>query len=611
MSEYLYEGLEKGQIRLVTLSWAPEDDPLSASLTAVQLKDSEAYYSALSYVWGSEEKPRILRIDNTDQTISITESAYLALRWLRLNYTSCEQPFVVWVDAICINQEDDEDKNQQVTMMADIYACASKIYAYLGEEADNSHEALHLLKGLRAKHTDAFATFNNTLESRLLRWMESPVPNEIVSAMGALREDPDRLSVLVALRVLLFRSWFDRIWIVQEVVLAKEVLLICGRQVISLEDLLFAFLVIKDEPNLEAELYAANGTDSAAFTPRVALLYTLHTSRVQRQTETISKIPLIVQLSSFSRHASTRARDRVYALLGLSSDRESLTAHGFTVRYDTPFETVVRSCAVSLILEYGLVMLYCAGLGSQPNRFPSFSCDWTIPFDQWAFILVNSDNVYSSTTGSTAAWRIEDTCSNPVLCARSKCVDEIVWVGREHALDSTHDPVLQWACAINDCVAPLHEYPTGQALREVGWRTAISNWNYTAPQSSYPAQLHDSYTAFRTTAQLDHDKVFDGHKAEHLSLLRSASPFLSALGAAVQASRKLCRTSKGYIALVPERTEVGDKIYLIYGLPVPFVIRPHPADKSISRLVGSCYVHGIMDGEAMAWETEEEDLKII
>jgi hypothetical protein len=244
MPPYPYQRLEDGQIRLIVLSWTLEDESLTASLITVQLDDSDDQYHALSYVWGSEEKPRVLRIGGTDQIISITESAYLALDRLRLNFALPAQPFIVWIDAICINQADDQEKNQQVTMMANIYAHASKVYAYLGEEADHSHEALNILKELRTKHRDLFLTLKDVVRSRFPRWADIPKPERLLAAALAFEGVLERASHLAGLLAFLSRSWFDRVWIVREVLVARGIDLICGQQTLSLDDLIFGFMVI-------------------------------------------------------------------------------------------------------------------------------------------------------------------------------------------------------------------------------------------------------------------------------------------------------------------------------------------------------------------------------
>jgi hypothetical protein len=61
--------------------------------------------------------------------------------------------------------------------------------------------------------------------------------------------------------------------------------------------------------------------------------------------------------------------------------------------------------------------------------------------------------------------------------------------------------------------------------------------------------------------------------------------------------RKFCATSKTYLGWVPPTAETGDIVYVVFGAKVPFILRERGS--SFYRLTGECYVHGIMEGEAM------------
>jgi hypothetical protein len=123
-------------IRLLRLL-PSEDDPknLRCELFEHPLRKSDkpSYpYEALSYVWGSEEKPKSITVDN--QNLHITQNLYTVL--LRLQDHSC--PRVIWVDAICINQGNNREKEDQIPLMAEIYAKSSRVVVWLGEAEDDS-----------------------------------------------------------------------------------------------------------------------------------------------------------------------------------------------------------------------------------------------------------------------------------------------------------------------------------------------------------------------------------------------------------------------------------------------------------------------------------------
>lgn len=102
------------EIRLLKIASALDYEPLNCSLEPVSLND--ACYTALSYYWGDAND----RVDITvnGQTISITRNLESALRHMR----NVDRDTVVWADAICINQQDNAEKDVQVGAMDDIYS---------------------------------------------------------------------------------------------------------------------------------------------------------------------------------------------------------------------------------------------------------------------------------------------------------------------------------------------------------------------------------------------------------------------------------------------------------------------------------------------------------
>jgi hypothetical protein len=174
---------------------------------------------------------------------------------------------------------------------------------------------------------------------------------------------------------------------------------------------------------------------------------------------------------------------------------------------------------------------------------------------------------------------------------------------------ASHPDSARWAQVMDECLAPLQNYPTSQSLYEVGWRTVICNYEH-LPFSCYLADpsLEVSYSAFSAA-----EGFLPGLEAppeandpaEFAAFLQVGNGFRKVLES-IKVGHRICRTPKGYVGLASERSEVRDLIYIIHDLQVPFVIRPDSTNKSRSRLVGGCYIHGIIDGEAMQGDIEDE-----
>jgi hypothetical protein len=116
-----------------------EEDPIHVQLRAVCLDDNPSY-SALSYAWGNPLPSREV-VCEAGESLSVTENCYDALQQLRHNF----RRRILWVDSICIDQADEEEKSHEVSLMRDIYNQAEKVYIWLGKGTTHSDDAFDWL----------------------------------------------------------------------------------------------------------------------------------------------------------------------------------------------------------------------------------------------------------------------------------------------------------------------------------------------------------------------------------------------------------------------------------------------------------------------------------
>jgi hypothetical protein len=127
MDFHVYEDLHVDQLRLLTLLPNPGfNTPISCSLSVADIR-SPVEYEALSYVWGDPKITRTIRLSEHD--IHVTTNIETALHYLRRP----DEPRVLWVDTICINQKDLDERNSQVRMMAEIYSEARAVIVWLSD----------------------------------------------------------------------------------------------------------------------------------------------------------------------------------------------------------------------------------------------------------------------------------------------------------------------------------------------------------------------------------------------------------------------------------------------------------------------------------------------
>lgn len=176
----LYKPLDPAnqEIRLLTLR--PDSEPawIHCRLEVVSLKD-QAPYTAISYVWGTNQLQR--EIITNSVPVDINDNVYRMLMTLR--DITCER--TLWIDALCINQEDQKEKAHQVSLMGTIYSNAYHTWIWLGPSSEDSDLAMNLVASAGPGDFE-----RSQLLSKSRDWK--------------------------ALYALMRRTWWSRLWIVQE-----------------------------------------------------------------------------------------------------------------------------------------------------------------------------------------------------------------------------------------------------------------------------------------------------------------------------------------------------------------------------------------------------------
>lgn len=229
-----YRPLTGDNIRLLTLQPGLFNDPIHCQLEQVSLSAGHAY-EALSYVWGNARDILPMILDRTPYRI--TKNLECALRYLRYK----ESPRVLWVDALCINQNDLDEKSEQVPMMGEIYSRATKVYAWLGEADRQIDCVFNVLREFRDRKREAkFPTHFDAAEQ--LSFHRQLFRDIYQDKAGTLPEQSDSDDDMLHeefnwLRPLYVRPYWRRVWIVQELVLARVVVVCCGDKSIDFDDI--------------------------------------------------------------------------------------------------------------------------------------------------------------------------------------------------------------------------------------------------------------------------------------------------------------------------------------------------------------------------------------
>ena len=204
-TNYEYEPLQSPKhIRLLRLSEPESSDRLHYDLYQGSLEEPNStfpQYAALSYTWGKPEFNRSIIVNG--RRLDITENLYAALQTSNLNKHS------IWIDAVCINQKDNLEKNTQVPLMTKIYSNATAAVIWLGEESEDSELALQFILDLHKTFTTSGEVMDEFIYA--LGGGSAPTYTKTKSRLQELA-DAGRLACgsteCVAVARLLDRPWF-------------------------------------------------------------------------------------------------------------------------------------------------------------------------------------------------------------------------------------------------------------------------------------------------------------------------------------------------------------------------------------------------------------------
>ena len=569
MAPYEYSALdeEASEIRLMTLLPGRFKDDISITLETVTLTEEHVpQYEALSYVWGSKKRPVDIFVGAREPkrsetlsllsrsrgwTISVTRNLAKALPYLRKE----DKPRVFWIDAICVNQQDRAERGHQVKRMAAVYSMASRVMVWLGPESQNSTSALRAIDRLGSLVRVDWSTNKMTLVST----------GETITRFT----DPFDDKMWMSVEDLLGRPWFERLWIWQEVRLAREAYLFCGNEGVPWESFRKAIYYLHQAPKPHAvghltrrcfgiSHYSGNGVDAYD-----------------------DLIPVLENARSAS---CSDPRDKIFAVLNLA--RESDT-RGIDADYSKPAEAVFQD----LIIHYtsnlrSLDILTQCELRDDTGgmKLPTWVPSWTVPR------LFNTIPSPASCLNSKPRVRYQD---ERVLAAMGVHVTVIKCVESLPQLKGHGNFTVRWfEDAIGALIAPkIKSLSLSERDATVISLCRTLCCDYFADRFSPPLPNETSFETGRHYMQriidTTQDSASDGSYESKIFLTSVRSAILG---------RSFFTTDGGYIGLAPIDTKPGDQVCILLGCQLPLVLRP--CGDGYHKVVGECYIDGFMDGAA-------------
>lgn len=554
--------------------------------------DDKPKYTALSYAWGDPTVTVPVILDNC--LVHVTENLESGLRQLQASETGA-----LWVDALCINQKDDVEKSSQVQMMGSIYKHAIKVVVWLGPEQDDSGLGMSVIRdmGILRMKSPAFGLYTRPLED------------------GVFKASMERLcgnaTSVLAIYHILDRAWWKRLWVLQEIALAENAIIICGIHTVSWQELsaaleLIIILIVVELGSTNKDLnFAMSVLDSLNTIIRNVGPLVVLWREFQRSEGKGLNLKTVFQYAS--RLQCTDPRDRIFGFFGLLNDGEQ---QKISVDYSKSYSEVFTQAIKALLEDYGPdILSLCQNRCSfAEDDLPSWVPDWRnemhIPLHRNRNMVFAASGPLGNHFSSIKVFNGTKNLALPgvfvdVVYKTGSAIDtfSMLW-GSPERPEEALNAIRNVMTEMGEMLPEKHSYRSPGALREALHRTPIADTGINGKR----VQISDVLAREAFYKVLDQGKEEDQRSWQWELQVKDYVLSMNIHG------RCAFSTSKGFLGLGPEHAQPDDVVCIFLGGQMPYVLR-HGKDGK-HQLVGEAYVHGIMDGEFMEQNPKVEEIEL-
>ncbi|KAF2094560.1 hypothetical protein NA57DRAFT_60588 [Rhizodiscina lignyota] len=524
---FQYEPLDasKREIRLLKLAAGVREDPIIVKLVTVSL-DDDPVFDALSYLWGEQEPVSSIYIGRRLREFRVARNLRNALLDLR----DKSELRTLWVDAVCINQSNNEERGHQVRSMRQVYSSARAVRAWIDVEVDLDAEPFQRLLQL-AKGEIALKDYDAEF------WF--PVAN-------------------------IFRSsYWNRVWIQQELILARHITIHCRDSIVNQEEILnfqYTFERLKFH-----HWRACPGCLTTLF---LAL-------------------------------SCAEPRDHVYGLLGIMADIE---VGECVVDYNLPLTEIYAQLMALFMKKYNSLTFLC----HLPQHRDTPNVQSWLPSPEKRSWLWGWDLERSSASGEIAAARAHIHSSGLALSTPGLLIDRVLLVGQREPV--TRAPVSTWMDEFEQMY--FHLWPLEQGhppwLKDEILQLFLSSWKDDAHQQLLGRGKFDederqsvmnSFLEWRKVPGISSLNLYEIAQGESVNseaqsaALMIANTLWGMMFIGTQAKRM-------GVIVHNSAVQPGDEVWILFGCPMPIVLRPRPDDHHSYTWIGHATIPGLMHGEA-------------
>jgi hypothetical protein len=512
----------------------------------LRVAESRGFY-ALSYCWGPDRRCSEILL-NHNQRLGITQNLETAIRHLTVP--------IIWIDQICINQENSREKSAQIPLMSRIYSEATAAILWLGLESNDSSLAIEYMQRIQqalqkqltnrtpidpaatktiARYEIELARLTNK-EVTATSWKQVDIEDITLLARSEIQQGHLTAKEITAMLEFFQRPWFKRVWTIQELLLAKNPVFLLGKQYVPVYFTVTTATVLHrvfstkstgiiSTSGAEHLVPPSQGKDSIFF-------------QYLRQFFMASLKPLHMLLVdiNFGRHTphASDPRDRIYGILSLASDIQQLN---IIPDYTKPCEHAFQTTAKKIII-HGAVVDYLAFVNSraQVPQLPSWAYDPRVVNQVLPGFL--SDSCPFSASGNKKQPKYDGSeAQEGLLTLQGIGVDRIleienfsVFEGETMCFIETMLLVAKVALLYSKAQNKLEQlYKTAERAMEAIWRTPLEDFycrlgEFTkrTDRTAYTGWKQISKRIEQVAIQMGTATAEDAHNDRHLEPLEAA-----------------------------------------------------------------------------------------
>ncbi|KAK8232543.1 heterokaryon incompatibility protein-domain-containing protein [Phyllosticta capitalensis] len=638
-------------IRVLVVEPGHFDAPIRGSFEIFSLEnasETEPGFDALSYCWGEASAQAEINMTSsedcsgaqTEFSLSIPSTVEKAIRRLR----DTENQLKIWVDSICINQNDDKEKAAQVNIMAQIYGVANTVHIWLGEGRAVTEIALRTIRDiydlqdqvcLRFVHGQSQCPCRPGEDHRLSVAGREKVLDDVIApsmkdlydipslAMDASAKELDTIAgqkMVVIIEHLFSEPWFQRVWVVQEALRARQAIVHCGEQK-SQWDGLGAVTLFLDDKRAHARGDWWKHQERSWLLPMWHTLLSSLGSAFQP-----GILGILIGAMDFK---ATKPRDKLFALYSFARETSKIDEVGDDIKpnYEKTEPQVFADFTRWWIAKYQSLNIFsCIHLHTSRTwrrTIPKAAMQraeqewkdakqptWVVPYEgksKWSTTLLTGLKWSFCATGNTTPdMHLLSSTTDPLrIHLLGHTLSRIRIIGaNDLSLSNAFPAQFLRDNSARAEIARLNQnsIPDGEISNVFEWIFDTcgthAHWTHGFSLNDYKRvvdEFHSPIDHVRTHRAWDYNATADNYY--DMAALTCLDPCFFVAG-------------DGRTGLCPWTARDGDEVVLLHGAKVPYLLRRVEGDDrmgwtvdregaGVYELVGECYVEGIMYGEFM------------